>query len=46
MMGLLKHKLAGGSEMFKLSDTGNKINSKWTNEELLLAVQGIIFLIS
>ncbi|XP_045187077.1 REST corepressor 1-like [Mercenaria mercenaria] len=41
MLGLLKHKLAGGSDMFKMNDSGNKINSKWTNEELLLAVQGV-----
>lgn len=41
LLGQLKHKLATGTDMFRYNEAANKINSKWTNEELLLAVQGV-----
>ncbi|WAR18988.1 RCOR3-like protein [Mya arenaria] len=41
MLGMQKHKLGSSTEMFRCADNMAKINAKWTNEELLLAVQGI-----
>jgi len=36
-----KHKLGTNSELYRCADNSAKINAKWTNEELLLAVQGM-----
>ena len=36
-----KHKVGTGIEQFKCGDNAAKVNSKWTNEELLLATQGM-----
>jgi len=41
LLGQQKHKLATGVDDFKPPDTGFRINARWTNEELLLAVQGV-----
>ena len=35
-----KHKLGGGIDQAQFADGASKINSKWTDNELLLAVQG------
>lgn len=37
----LKRKISESSEDLRPIDTGNRINSRWNNEELLLAVQGV-----
>lgn len=41
MISMQKHKLGAGTDQFKYGEGASKINSKWTNEELLLAVQGV-----
>ncbi|XP_052273976.1 REST corepressor 1-like isoform X2 [Dreissena polymorpha] len=41
MISMQKHKMMSGIEPPKQSDNSSKINPKWTNEELLLAVQGV-----
>lgn len=41
MLGMQRHKLALGIEPHQPPEASNKINSKWTNDELLLAVQGV-----
>ncbi|KAL8608668.1 hypothetical protein ACOMHN_002897 [Nucella lapillus] len=41
LLSLQKHKMASGVEDFRPAEPPNKINSRWTNEELLLAVQGV-----
>ncbi|RUS85501.1 hypothetical protein EGW08_006709 [Elysia chlorotica] len=41
MLSQQKHKICSGIEDFKPSEPGFRINARWTNEELLLAVQGV-----
>ncbi|XP_071080401.1 REST corepressor 1-like isoform X1 [Haliotis cracherodii] len=41
MLSLQKHKLSDGIDKFKSQELNQKINARWTNEELLLAVQGV-----
>ncbi|XP_076441963.1 REST corepressor 3-like [Babylonia areolata] len=41
LLSLQKHKMSNGVDDFKPAEPPNKINSRWTNEELLLAVQGV-----
>ncbi|XP_076464104.1 REST corepressor 1-like [Babylonia areolata] len=41
MLSLQKHKLGTGVEDFRPAELPHKINSRWTNEDLLLAVQGV-----
>lgn len=38
----LKQKMEGGIEEFKPPESNQKINARWTTEEQLLAVQGIL----
>ncbi|XP_076306389.1 REST corepressor 1-like isoform X1 [Tachypleus tridentatus] len=37
----LKHKTSAGINEFKPNEVGNRMNARWTHEELLLAVQGV-----
>ncbi|GBO02172.1 REST corepressor 3 [Araneus ventricosus] len=37
----LKHKMAAGIDAFRPPEGGNRVNNRWLNDELLLAVQGI-----
>lgn len=46
ILSMQKHKVGNQTEQFKCVDNSAKINSKWTNEELLLAVQGWYIVIS
>lgn len=41
MLSQQKHKISSGIEDFKPSEPGFRVNARWTNEELLLAVQGV-----
>ncbi|KAK0052184.1 REST corepressor 3 [Biomphalaria pfeifferi] len=41
MLSQQKHKLSSGLDDFKPPESGFRINARWTNEELLLAVQGV-----
>ncbi|PVD26346.1 hypothetical protein C0Q70_14017 [Pomacea canaliculata] len=41
LLSLQKHKLGNGVDSFKPPEPPLRINSRWTNEELLLAVQGV-----
>lgn len=41
LLGLQKHKVGNGVDDFRPPEPPYRINSKWTNEELLLAVQGV-----
>ncbi|KAK7104924.1 REST corepressor 3-like [Littorina saxatilis] len=41
LLSLQKHKAGNGIDDFRPPETPNRINSRWTNEELLLAVQGV-----
>ncbi|XP_062595549.1 REST corepressor 1-like isoform X1 [Saccostrea cucullata] len=41
MLSLQKHKMAAGIDDVKPPETNPRINARWTNEELLLAVQGV-----
>ncbi|CAM1297345.1 RCOR3 (predicted) [Pycnogonum litorale] len=37
----MKHKTSGGISDFKTHENNSRTNARWTNEELLLAVQGV-----
>ena len=37
----MKHKTSSGIESVRPSEGNTRINARWTNEELLLAVQGV-----
>ncbi|KAL5008975.1 hypothetical protein ScPMuIL_014556 [Solemya velum] len=41
IISMQKHKMARGIEDYKPPESGQRINARWTNEELLLAVQGV-----
>lgn len=41
LLSLQKHKVANGVDAFRPPEPPQRINSRWTNEELLLAVQGV-----
>jgi len=41
LLGQQKHKLGSGVDDFKPPEPGLRVNARWTNEELLLAVQGV-----
>ncbi|KAL3874067.1 hypothetical protein ACJMK2_037130 [Sinanodonta woodiana] len=41
MLGLQKHKVGPGIDILRPPEAPPKINSRWTNEELLLALQGV-----
>ncbi|XP_076312771.1 REST corepressor 1-like isoform X2 [Tachypleus tridentatus] len=41
MVSQLKHKIAAGINGFLTNEVANRINARWTHEELLLAVQGV-----
>ncbi|XP_035232424.1 REST corepressor 3-like, partial [Stegodyphus dumicola] len=37
----LKHKMAGGIDMFRPPEGSTRVNTRWNSDELLLAVQGV-----
>ncbi|XP_054715198.1 REST corepressor 3-like [Uloborus diversus] len=41
MISQQKHKLSAGVDMFRPPETANRINTRWSGDELLLAVQGV-----
>ncbi|XP_013401912.1 REST corepressor 3 [Lingula anatina] len=41
MLSLQKHKTIGGIDDLRIPEGNQRINARWTNEELLLAVQGV-----
>ncbi|CAG2161647.1 unnamed protein product [Oppiella nova] len=41
MISQLKHKISDGIEAFRPIESTTRINSRWTNDELLLGVQGV-----
>lgn len=40
----MRSRTISGIDKFRPGDTSNRINARWTNEEMLLAVQGRLFL--
>jgi len=41
LISALKHKTCTGIDEFKPVESANRFNARWTNDELLLAVQGV-----